>query len=124
MFLAAVRFPNDVKARGSKGIQGYNHRQWHYMDNPITPKGDPTVGPQPEPPNAMESLAGQLAGMNRLSSSARSSMTFSSTPSSPISCRNSTPLSVARSRPCRSVSAPVSRSNARSATTAGRSRCR
>jgi len=61
--MAAARFPDDMKARA--GIHGYNHPTWYYIDNPITPKGDPTTGPQPEPPNAMMSLAGRFGVLKR-----------------------------------------------------------
>jgi len=56
LMMVAARWPDDVR----RGPAGYSHPTWHYVDFPITPPGDLTVGPQPEPPNALTSLVGQL----------------------------------------------------------------
>jgi len=55
LMMVAARWPDDVR----RGPAGYSHPTWHYVDFPITPPGDVTVGPQPEPPNAITSLEAQ-----------------------------------------------------------------
>ena len=65
MFLSAARFPDDV--RMAAGIHGYSHPTWHYINLPLSAKGDPTTGPQPDQPNAVSALKGQatvLSGDN------------------------------------------------------------
>ncbi|MGC4031649.1 MAG: S1/P1 nuclease [Tepidisphaeraceae bacterium] len=58
LFMTAARFPDDVRMKA--GIKGYSHPTWHYVDFPLSRKGDSTTGPQPDQPNALSALAGQL----------------------------------------------------------------